>query len=223
MRYPILFLFPILLNSEGAEKSCPDDMVFTYGKKSCIDKYEWPNKKGEKPLLGLSATASTEDTKKGLVLNAKDLCASVGKRMCSLDEWVSSCKGKGGTDYPFGRKLPKKKPKPEKAECNYAQNFKKPDEYKVWLRDEEEMERLNQSDVSGNRGCVSRTGAEDMMGNAEEWITCPSWLSSNCIDKICYCLAGRYWSDPAVCSKVVSSHAPDWHYYETSSRCCKSI
>lgn len=213
----------ITLGTEDQNSSCPEDMVLTHDEKSCIDIYEWPNVKGQKPLLGLSATPSDSDIKKGVMMNAKDLCASVGKRMCSLDEWVSSCKGKGGSDYPFGQKLPKIKPTPDEAKCNYAQEFKKPDEYKVWLRDEEEMERLNQSDPAGSRKCVSRTGAEDMMGNAEEWIVCPSYLSTSCKDGICYCLAGRYWSDPAMCHRVVTSHAPDWHYYQSGTRCCLSL
>lgn len=219
--------FPAANEDKDTQKSCPADMVLVPESKSCIDRYEWPNKKGESPLVGATATQSIWDKKKGIQMDAESLCASVGKRMCQLNEWVSSCKGKGGTDYPFGRKLPKKRPEPEDAPCNYTQWFKKPDYRKVFIRDPEEMSRLNQSDKSGDRGCVSGGGAEDMMGNVEEWIHCPSWLSSNCTgkgtDKVCYCLAGRYWSAPATCDKVIVSHAPVYHDYETGFRCCSSL
>jgi len=156
-------------------------------------------------------------------MDAESLCASVGKRMCELEEWVPSCRGKGGTDYPFGRKLPKRRPSAKDAPCNYAQWFREPDEMRVWERDPDEMARLDQSDPAGARGCVSGGGAEDMMGNAEEWIRCPSWMSSNCSGGACYCLAGRYWSDAVPCQKMVAGHDPSWHYYETGFRCCSDL
>lgn len=199
-------------------------MVEVPGSDSCIDRYEWPNKAGKKPAVGITATRSPWDKKAGITMDAESLCASVGKRMCRLDEWATACRGKGGTDYPFGRKLPKRKPRPDDAPCNYAQWFKKPDYGKVFTRDPDEMARLDQSDRSGVRGCVSGSGAEDMMGNVEEWIRCPGWYSPNCSgsgkDKVCYCLAGRYWSAPVKCSQVITGHAPTYHDYESGTRCC---
>jgi len=216
--------------SEGdPDPECPDDMVLVKATKTCIDRYEWPNEKGVKPLVGTSAVASTYDDDRGIVMNAWDLCASVGKRMCRMDEWVPACKGRRNADYPFGRKMPDRYRTPaDRTPCNYAQMFREPDEMKVWKRDAKEMERLDQSDPAGKRKCRSASGAEDMMGNAEEWIVCPDWMSysqNNCreIDgeEVCFCLAGRYWSDPVKCHKVSSGHTADWWYYETGFRCCQ--
>lgn len=225
----VLTLLPSVLGgSQPATATlCPADMVLVRATKTCMDRFEWPNRAGERPLLGVTAVRSSEDQRRGVTMDAESLCASVGKRMCRLEEWVPACRGRGGTDYPFGRKLPKKKPPADEAPCNYAQQFLKPDERKVWGRDPGEMARLDQSDPSGARGCVSGSGAEDMMGNAEEWIRCPAWMSSQCVKeagkKTCYCLAGRYWSDPAPCTKVIAGHAPDWHYYESGTRCCSDL
>lgn len=213
-RFLFVMTLPVLLGGNDAPR-CPEDMVLVPGSRVCIDRYEWPNKKGERPAVAMTATASPFDTKKGVVMDAERLCASVGKRVCERSEWISACQGPKGADFPFGRTLPKK-PKAQDAKCNYAQFFIVPDETKVFSRDPKELERLNQSDPSGTRGCVSASGAEDMMGNVEEWVRCPSNLS-----KTGWCLAGRFWSDAVPCSKMTGSHVPEWHYYETGFRCCK--
>jgi formylglycine-generating enzyme required for sulfatase activity len=194
---------------------CPPDMVFIEKTGTCIDKYEWPNEKGTKPIIGATAIPSIWDKRRGMKMDATGFCHSVGKRVCSMEEWIEACKGPNGSDYPFGWKLPKYKPSPTDAPCNFAQWFKVPDEKKIWMRDPFEFERLDGRDPSGTRGCVSASGAEDMVGNVEEWVTCPLWYSNTG-----WCLAGRYWSDAASCYKVTSGHDPTWHYYETGTRCC---
>lgn len=197
-------------------------MVHLPSKGSCVDRFEWPNRRGSRPLLGATATPSTFDKQKGVVMDAESLCASVGKRLCRNDEWETACRGPKGSDYPFGPELPEPDPDQSKMPCNFWRPFIEPNEKKVWARDPAEMARLDQSDPAGARGCRSASGAEDLMANAEEWVSCPDWLSKQCDESTgrCYCLMGRYWSDPAKCSRVVTSHAPTWHYYETGFRCC---
>lgn len=202
-------------------------MVLVNATSTCIDKYEWPNKEGSYPLVGYSATPSSFDVKAGVVMDATSLCRSVGKRMCNMQEWVAGCRGPKRSAYPFGNTLPKRKPEPQDALCNYARPYIKPDYAKVFTRDLGEILRLYQADASGTRGCVSASGAHDMMGNVEEWIECPTFMSesgASCVgkgdEKKCYCLAGRYWSGPAKCSAMVSGHDPGYHDYETGFRCC---
>jgi sulfatase modifying factor 1 len=209
--------------------ACPADMVLDGRTAVCVDRYEWPNRKGVRPAVAMTAVQSLWDREReDDSHNAEALCASVGKRLCRMEEWVSACKGKGGTDYPFGRRLAERKPAPEDAPCNYAQTYReRKDVLKVFRRDPEYLDWLDQSDPSGTRGCVSGSGAEDMMGNVEEWIRCPRWMSysgANCVgepgNETCYCLAGRYWSAPVKCHEVISGHSPEWHDYETGFRCC---
>jgi len=199
------------------QAQCPPDMVRVPGRTSCIDRYEWPNRAGERPLLGVSGLPEFADVEAGRTMDAETLCASVGKRVCDLSEWNASCRGPGGSRFPFGETLPDpRQVSPESAMCNYAQPYTRPDEKKVYLRDPAEMSRLDRSDAAGARGCVSASGAEDMMGNAEEWVRCDKRLSPTG-----WCLAGRFWSEPRSCGRVIGHHDPRWHFYESGFRCCK--
>ncbi len=81
---------------------CPENMVFVpreNGRSFCIDKYEWPNKKGKKPRVMVSW------------IRAKMYCYDEGKRLCTAEEWQYACSGtvqkkvQGTTlgRYPYGR------------------------------------------------------------------------------------------------------------------------
>ncbi len=59
----------------------------------CIDTYEAPNQLGKKPMLGL------------VVKEADWYCQSIGKRLCSRDEWERACLGPDGKNiYGYGPK-----------------------------------------------------------------------------------------------------------------------
>lgn len=72
---------------------CPKEMTFIASKDGgfCIDQYEWPNKKGKRPVSNVSFT------------EASDSCFIAGKRLCTADEWETACRGKYNWDYPYGR------------------------------------------------------------------------------------------------------------------------
>jgi len=72
---------------------CPEDMEFINvgTQKFCIDRYEWPNRKGAIPKAYIS------------LYHAMDSCYSVGKRLCSSDEWSVACAGPYSWDYPYGQ------------------------------------------------------------------------------------------------------------------------
>ncbi|MBN1983642.1 MAG: SUMF1/EgtB/PvdO family nonheme iron enzyme [Chitinivibrionales bacterium] len=81
---------------------CPDDMVsvdLPPGKdnrpflKACIDRYEYPNKKGVKPTTNVSFN------------QAQSLCQLAGKRLCTTDEWQWSCSGIENYPYPYGHNM----------------------------------------------------------------------------------------------------------------------
>ena len=55
-----------------------------------IDRYEFPNKKGEYPLVGISWQ------------EAKDTCQTHGKTLCSVSAWEQACLGKDQAPYPYG-------------------------------------------------------------------------------------------------------------------------
>lgn len=58
----------------------------------CIDTYEYPNEKGEKPR------------KRNEWYGAKDICEKQGKRLCKDQEWEKACKGPKNLSYPYGNK-----------------------------------------------------------------------------------------------------------------------
>lgn len=69
--------------------------------KTCIDKYEYPNREGSLPQGNLSYT------------DAKLLCEQQGKRLCTAEEWQWSCGGFDNLSYPYGKTY-------EENRCNAA-------------------------------------------------------------------------------------------------------
>ena len=67
--------------------------------KMCIDRYEYPNRKGTLPQTNVSYDL------------AQELCEKQGKRLCAVEEWQWSCGGLEGYTYPYGYRL-------EKTYCN---------------------------------------------------------------------------------------------------------
>ena len=61
-------------------------------KRYCIDKYEWPNVKGERPEV------------MNRFHQAQVKCAAAGKRMCSETEWTFACEGPKMKPFPYGYK-----------------------------------------------------------------------------------------------------------------------
>lgn len=193
------------------DRRCPTDMVQT-GVGTCIDRYEYPNVKGQKPAVGLSGLPEHRDDRAGIVMDITTLCEAQGKRVCTRSEWVAACKGKHGARYPWGNT----KPTPGAHECNTDKLWRHPNEKKIAERDEAEMRKLDQSEPVGNRPmCVSASGAHDMIGNVEEWVTCPGVGTHG------WCLQSRHWAALVTCDYSVTVHHPRWHYYETGGRCCK--
>ncbi len=56
----------------------------------CIDQYEFPNIKGELPRANVDWN------------EAKTLCESIGKRLCTANEWERACRGLNGRRYSYG-------------------------------------------------------------------------------------------------------------------------
>ena len=56
----------------------------------CIDRYEYPNERGEKPRVFVTWP------------DAKALCEEQGKRLCTEDEWTKACAGPEGRLFPYG-------------------------------------------------------------------------------------------------------------------------
>ncbi len=75
---------------------CPEDMVYIPEGNFCIDRYEYPNKRGVLPRNKVS------------ILEARQLCHQYGKRLPTISEWRQACMGPHGYKYPYGNKRRKK-------------------------------------------------------------------------------------------------------------------
>jgi len=114
------------------KKYCPEGMEYIKigSVKFCIDQYEWPNKKKVKPLSYIS------------VYHAIDSCFTVGKRLCTSDEWSIACGGAYSWKYPYGDRY-------EPKAC---------------------VTRDKAVSVSGSKPeCRGYFGIFDMAGNLAEW------------------------------------------------------
>jgi sulfatase modifying factor 1 len=169
----------------------------------CVDRYEFPNQPGIKPTVGLDWN------------QASDACKSVGKRLCSRNEWTLACEGHERLPYPYGWKRNSKA-------CNIDRPYIMPDE--VALSDKstraQEWTRLDQRVPSGSLpGCVSPFGVYDMTGNLDEWVSNPG--GSTTLAPFVSALKGGYWGPVRDrCRPTTTDHNP-WHTgYQIGLRCC---
>lgn len=148
---------------------------------------------------------------------ARDACAAAGKRLCSIEEWVTACRGERQTTYPYGDKY-------VQDACNVFREEHPAHllhgAFSTGLLDP----RLNQIEldgrpllaVTGNFGrCVSKWGDDgihDMVGNVDEWTDDPEGT-----------FVGGFYSRATRngCDARVSSHAVSYFDYSTGVRCCK--
>ena len=56
----------------------------------CIDRYEFPNRKGERPMVMQN------------FYQAQMHCAERGKRVCTESEWTKACEGPDNKPFPYG-------------------------------------------------------------------------------------------------------------------------
>ena len=168
-------------------------------KKFCIDRYEYPNKPGEKPVIMKTW------------YEARDTCQSVGKRLCGESEWTLACEGQERLPYPYGYQ--------RNAEaCNIDKPH--PDVNEKALADprlrDAEVERLWQGEPSGTReACVSPFGVHDMAGNVDEWVVNESGhpFKSG--------LKGGYWGPVRDrCRPMTTAHDENFAFYQIGFRCC---
>ena len=172
----------------------------------CVDRYEWPNRKGELPALLISWT------------DAKKECERVGKRLCTEDEFNFACEGEEMLPYTYGFTRDPGKCSIDKA---YRKREKKLFKYERCMRDprcKAELERLDQRlPVGSLPECVSPFGAYDLNGNINEWVMRPGKKYPDRSG-----LKGGWWGPVrGRCRPTVGFHKEDDYGYEEGFRCCK--
>lgn len=169
----------------------------------CIDRYEYPNKVGVKPAVAVSWD------------EAREVCATEGKRLCTADEWTQACEGPEHSPYPYGFVR-------NGEACNHDKTYIIPDDnaYQNPSTRAKEVERVSQSEPSGSRpGCASSYGVFDMTGNVDEWVlneagteNGPEYQSG---------LKGGYWGPVRNRCRPATVDHNRWHHgYQIGFRCC---
>jgi formylglycine-generating enzyme len=172
----------------------------------CIDRFEWPNQAGVKPVVAMDWN------------EARGQCDKAGKRLCADTEWTLACEGQERLPYPYGYVR-----NPEA--CNIDKPYIVPDDAK-WasLRTRpEEIARLDQRDPSGAReSCVSPYGVHDMTGNVDEWVTNAQGKEKE--KPYVSGLKGGYWGPVRDRCRPMTTDHNQWHTgYQIGFRCCEDV
>lgn len=168
----------------------------------CIDRYEFPNRVGERPIVMKTWT------------EAQDACNAIGKRLCGDTEWTLACEGPQRLAYPYGRRR-------DARACNIDHHLLQVDPQALAdpKRSAAEVGRLWQGEPSGSRArCKSPYGVFDMTGNVDEWVINESGKPFHSGSK------GGYWGPVrARCRPMTTAHAETFPFYQTGFRCCADV
>ncbi|XYH98100.1 hypothetical protein ACMHYB_61900 [Sorangium sp. So ce1128] len=151
----------------------------------------------------------------GLV--AESACAAAGKRLCSVEEFVTACRGEDDTLYPYGDTF-------EEGACNVFRAGHPAAQLHGNASIGHLDPRLNRVRVAGepllretggSPRCRSRWGSDavhDLVGNLDEWVNEPGGA-----------FAGGFYSRStrAGCEALVTAHPRSYLDYSTGVRCCQ--
>ena len=176
----------------------------TVPKRYCIDRYEFPNRKGVRPMVMQN------------FYQAQVHCAKRGKRVCTESEWTMACEGPERTPFPYGYVR-------DATKCHGDQPWGHPDGPKLRRRDPAELERLWQGVPSGSQPeCVSGYGVYDMPANADELAASESYGRGPKADFDNVTTGGPWYLGVRnMCRPKIYTHDESFAYYYLSWRCCK--
>lgn len=173
----------------------------------CVDRYEWPNRQGEKPRVLVSWT------------EARTLCESRGKRLCTEDEWLFACEGEEMLPYTHGFERDPTACVIDRMYVPPEGGYRRWDECNADAKCAEAFQRVDQREPSGHfPRCRSPFGAYDMNGNANEWVQIPGEVYPRRSG-----IKGGWWGPVRNrCRPTVRFHKEDDWGYEVGFRCCQA-
>lgn len=181
------------------EAKCSGKLV---KKRYCIDRYEWPNVKGQRPEV------------MNRFYQAEVKCAAAGKRLCTESEWTFACEGEEMLPFPYGTTR-------DATKCHGDEEWDAPNMSKVADRNPEELRRLYKAERSGESACVSPFGVHDLPGNADE-IAASETFEPGWRGKYESITTGGPWYKGVrnQCRPKIYTHDEGFYYYYLSFRCC---
>jgi formylglycine-generating enzyme required for sulfatase activity len=129
---------------------------------------------------------------------AKSACQSVGKHLCSADEWENSCGGISGRDYPYGSQY-------QPGICEEGGGFA--------ARPSDRGERAQCANLE-------HPSLRDQSGNVWEW-------TNSCSGSTCMVRGGSYAVDGSFFPSALGCHFDQGHErgsaeFDIGFRCCAS-
>jgi formylglycine-generating enzyme required for sulfatase activity len=169
----------------------------------CIDRFEYPNRKGEYPIILMDWR------------EAGALCAAQNKRLCTEIEWTFACEGEDATPYPYGYVRDPDACVVDKQWRQFFGAFQRGNPEKGAIL---ELDYLWQGLPSGAKPrCKSPFGVYDMTGNIDEWTT-SSFGGRRSI------LKGGYWGPVRTrCRPSTRAHGEEHAFYQQGTRCCANV
>ncbi|RYE82470.1 MAG: hypothetical protein EOO75_20655, partial [Myxococcales bacterium] len=167
----------------------------------CVDRYEYPNVRGEYPLVVVTFA------------EAETMCAKAGKRMCTESEWTLACEGEEGRPYPYGHER-------DEQACTIGILAPGPAKDMFAPRTTARTARGTDRSWRGTRSgqsprCVSPYGVEDLTGNVDEWTRTVRRGGYTMIMK------GGHWGPARQrCRPQTRGHGPRYVRYDQGFRCC---
>lgn len=167
----------------------------------CIDRFEYPNRKGAYPIILVTW------------YEARDICKSAGKRLCTEDEWTFACEGEQATPYPNGYVRDPEACLNDRPWRQFHGEAFIPRGGRAAML---ELDHLWQGQPSGSRPlCRSHFGVYDMTGNIDEW------TRSSIPGERPSVLKGGYWGPVRTrCRPATKAHDEGHMFYQQGLRCC---
>jgi sulfatase modifying factor 1 len=146
-------------------------------------------------------------------------CKNAGKRLCTLDEWRTACRGERDLPFPYGEKY-------VQGKCNVFREGHPAAELHNDASIGHSDPRLNLVKING-KPLLRRTGDTttcasvweddaiyDMVGNLDEWIDDPEGT-----------FVGGFFSRSKKdgCASTITGHPFDYFDYSTGTRCCAEL
>ncbi|MFO0617773.1 MAG: SUMF1/EgtB/PvdO family nonheme iron enzyme [Polyangiaceae bacterium] len=168
----------------------------------CIDRYEYPNEVGAKPVV----LVDFED--------AKRACDNEGKRLCTVDEWQFACEGTAMLPLPSGVRRDGGCVVDRADPTSLLGAAKSSFEYAAAV-----MHVDGREPSAPRPGCESAWGAFDLVGNVGEWAVNPSGsLTAKPFHSAV--LGGSFGSGEAKCRTADFSAADSSTSHRVGFRCC---
>ncbi len=171
----------------------------------CMDRYEWPNRRGAVPDVLVSWQS------------AREACASIGKRLCTEEEFNFACEGEDMLPHVYGFER-------DASKCSIDRPYR-PRTFtflplEPCLADPECKEALLAIDQRLPAGsmpeCRTPQGIYDLNGNVNEWVILPRNKGPHRSG-----IKGGWWGPVRNrCRPTVTFHDEGDFGYEVGFRCC---